>query len=173
MSGVIPVTLSDHFMVYSVLNEKRPTIKLGKHISVTKRNYNTLCVEPFKKDMALSSVFSRLVYWNDVNQAWNLWLEEFSSICNKHAPIHHHRIKNRNKPWVSSEIRQIIQKRDVWLKLAITYKNPDYFNRYKSLRNEVTYAIHMNKLKVNFVKTEIQCNEGKPDKAWKPSNTSV
>ena len=43
MSGVIPVTLSDHFMVYSVLNEMRPTIKLGKHISVTKRNYNTLC----------------------------------------------------------------------------------------------------------------------------------
>ena len=59
MSGVIPVTLSDHFMVYSVLNEMRPTIKLGKHISVTKRNYNTLCIESFKKDIALSSVFSR------------------------------------------------------------------------------------------------------------------
>ena len=38
MSGVIPVTLNDHFMVSFVLNEKRPTIKLGKHISVTKRN---------------------------------------------------------------------------------------------------------------------------------------
>ena len=163
--GVIPVTLSDHFMLYSVLNEERPTIKLGKHISVTKRNYSTLCIESFKKDIALSSVFCHLVYCNDVNQAWNSWLEEYNSICNKHAPIHHHRIKNRNKPWVSSEIRQIIQERDFWHKLAIKYKNPDYFNRYKSLRNEVTYAIRLNK--VNFVQNEIQRNEGKPDKAWK------
>ena len=158
-SGVIPVTMSDHYMVYTVIGMDEP-IKQRKHIAVCKRNYSSLCINSFRRDIVFSSVFTRLLYCNDVNQAWDMWLGEFMKICDKHAPIHKHRIKNQTKPWVTPEIRQIIHSRNLWHKRAITYKNQTFFAKYRTLRNKVNLA-------KKFVVNEIQENEGKPDKAWK------
>ena len=55
--------------------------------------------------------------------------------------------------------------RDYWHKLATTTKNPNDMINYRILRNKVTCAIRNEKK--HFVETEIQQNEGQPDRAWR------
>ena len=57
ISGVIPVTLSDHYMVYTILSQKVPAVS-SRH--VTKRNYKNFNADDFKRDIAMSNIFSRI-----------------------------------------------------------------------------------------------------------------
>ena len=152
LSGVIPVTMSDHYMVFSILREKLPHEKI-KYVS--KLNYNYFNVELFLYDIAFSNVFSSIFHCCDVTEAWELWLSEYIRICQKHAPINTHKIRDRNNPWVTSAIRQMMYDCDYWHKKAIN----------RILRNKVTCAIRNEKK--HFVETEIQQNEGQLDKAWR------
>ena len=162
LSGVIPVTMSDHYMVFSILREKLPREKI-KYVS--KRNYNYFNVELFLYDIAFSNVFSSIFHCCDVTEAWELWLSEYIRICQKHAPINTHKIRDRNNPWVTPAIRQMMYDCDYWHKQATTTKNPNDMINYRILRNKVTCAIRNEKK--HFVETEIQQNEGQPDKAWR------
>ena len=109
----------------------------------------------------LSSIF----HCCDVTEAWELWLSEHIKICQKHAPINTHKIRDRNNPWVTPAIRQMMYDCDCWHKQATTTKNPNDMINYRILRNKVTCAIRNEKK--HFVETEIQQNEGQPDKAWR------
>ena len=162
LSGVIPVTMSDHYMVFSILREKLPREKI-KYVS--KRNYNYFNVELFLYDIAFSNVFSSIFHCCDVTEARELWLSEYIRICQKHAPINTHKIRDRNNPWVTPAIRQMMYDRDYWHKQATTTKNPNDMINYRILRNKVTCAIRNEKK--HFVEIEIQQNEGQPDKAWR------
>ena len=132
ISGVIPVTLSDHYMVYTILSQKVPAVS-SRH--VTKRNYKNFNADDFKRDIAMSNIFSRIFYCKDVLKSWELWLREYIRICNKHAPICIHKVKDFNKPWINSRIRSMMRDHDYWHKKAICTKSNDHFNKYKSLRN--------------------------------------
>ena len=116
ISGVIPVTLSDHYMVYTILSQKVPAVS-SRH--VTKRNYKNFNADDFKRDIAMSNIFSRIFYCKDVLKSWELWLREYIHICNKHAPICIHKVKYFNKPWINSRIRSMMRNRDYWHKKAI------------------------------------------------------
>ena len=94
-SGVIPITLSDHFLTFTIMNFKLPSLP-SKFI--TKRNYQTFNTEYFLHDLAFSPLFSRIPYMLNVEDAWGTWYNEFIRICNKHAPLMDHKIRVRSNP---------------------------------------------------------------------------
>ena len=116
ISGVIPVTLSDHYMVYTILSQKVPAVS-SRH--VTKQNYKNFNADDFERDIAMSNNFSHIFYCKDVLKSWELWLQEYIRICNKHAPVCIHKVKDFNKPWIESKIRSMMRDRDYWHKKAI------------------------------------------------------
>ena len=161
-SGVIPITLSDHFLVFTVLNFKIPKPKMN---IISNRNYKNVNELLFLKDIALSSNLSRIFYISDVDVAWNIWIQEFTRICNKYAPLRDHKVKDHQKPWITKDIITLMQDRDHWHNKALKSKAISDMNQYRLLRNQVTCYIR--NAKKSFVLNELHSYQGKPDKTWK------
>ena len=48
---------------------------------------------------------------NDPNEMWEKWKEVLLAIANKHAPIKTRRVRNKDSPWLMSQIRTLIIER--------------------------------------------------------------
>ena len=49
---------------------------------------------------------------SDANEMWNLWKRFFLDILNKHAPITNIQVKGSKIPYVTSDLKAMIRKRD-------------------------------------------------------------
>ena len=72
-----------------------------------------------------------------INEQCNFFTNTFISILDKYAPPKLIKTMNNRKPWVSSEIRKIIQDRDNMYRRAKAANSVLLFNLYKYLRNKV------------------------------------
>ena len=114
-AGVIPISLSDHFMVFCIRKFEGGVIKDHKTIK-TRRMKN------FNEQMLLNDVVS--INWlralgqtDDINILVSNWFNLFSSIIEKHALVHKMRVSDKYCPWVNADLRALIKSRDK-LKLA-------------------------------------------------------
>ena len=78
----------------------------------THRCYKRFNSDLFLKDLAFSSVFSRIFFIKDTEIAWNLWFTEFTRICNNHAPLRSYKTKDRKNPWITDDTRNFLEKGD-------------------------------------------------------------
>ena len=58
-----------------------------------------------------------------VESTWDLWLENFTSICDRHAPLISTRVRNKHNPWVTNEMVKLMYKRDYAHKKAVQALN--------------------------------------------------
>ena len=68
-------------------------------------------------------------------------------ICNRHAPIKESRVKNRQNPWITSEIIKTMYRRDYLHRKASQTSDSDLINEYRMLRNKVIFTISTEKKK--------------------------
>jgi len=99
-SGVIELCLSDHYMIYTVINYN--TTHLPPK-TVTSRNYNNFNSNQFLNDLSNCQSLN-IKSFTDVDKAWSQWKLSFLQICNKHAPIRSVRLKERYNPWITDNI---------------------------------------------------------------------
>ena len=99
-------SMSDHYLVYTVLNYSAPT------------SYDTLICRTFKnlnESMFLNELRTSLVCvmplenLNDMplSDAWEIFKNVFINICNKHALVRKYKVKSVSKPWISNEIIEL------------------------------------------------------------------
>ena len=69
--------------------------------------------------------------------------EIFDGLLNTHAPIRRKKVRNQPAPWITPEIKRLMEERDRAKKNSI--KNPKLLNSYKSLRNKVTNSIRFSR----------------------------
>ena len=86
-------------------------------------------------------------------------------ISDKHAPFVTRRLKQRNNPWVTNEIIELMYERDYVKKQAVLKKDHCTWNRYKQLRNKVTELLKANKKK--YASDKINESKGNSAKMWK------
>ena len=114
-------SMSDHYLVYTVLNYSAPT------------SYDTLICRTFKnlnESMFLNELRTSLECvmplenLNDMplSDAWEIFKNVFINICNKHAPVRKYKVKSVSKPWISNEIIELMKSRDKWHKRAVKIK---------------------------------------------------
>ena len=123
-------------MVYTIIDLKVKHSNLN-HKYATFRSYKKFNENVFIDDVKKSfvkSVFDN----NDINASWEEWKCKFLTICDKHAPIRKMRVKNKNTPWIDNEVLDKMYERDFKHKKAVTSKNEEIWNEYKTLRNDVT-----------------------------------
>ena len=99
---------------------------------------------------------------------WAKWKELFLTVANKHAPIKSGRVRNKNSPWINSEIRKLIIERDCLKKQAIKTGNRDDWIKFKKVKNKTNRIIK--ETKANYYKSNIDSTSGNPRAIWKTLN---
>ena len=107
-------------------------------------------------------------YAEDPNAMWEIWKSIFLEVLDKHAPIQHKKLRSKKVPWITSSIKELINKRDRLKRKAIfTNLEQDWLN-YKTSRNEVN--IKLRNAKRNYYSTQITGHKHDPKRAWKSIN---
>ncbi len=167
-TGVIRYTLSDHYMIYTVLEGK--SARTEPRI-LTYRNYDKFDDVSFCNDLNNAIERSNVMLCTDVNEAWKQWKLVFEKVCNQHAPIKHVRVRNRNNPWVTADIIKLMYKRDYVHGIAVKNNDPHLYAEYCLLRNQVTSSIQESKR--SYYESEIKLNENKKGGTWKVLNKLI
>ena len=84
-AGVIPISFSDHFMIFCVRKFEGGVIKDHKMIKTQRmKNFNE---QMFLSDIASIKWLRALSQTDDINILVSHWSDLFSSVIEKHAPI--------------------------------------------------------------------------------------
>ena len=84
---------------------------VGNH-TIKCRSYKHLNKDNFLRAITDSDRLMQVFNHKSVITAWHVFKTEFINICETYAPIKHIFVKNRNNPWMSNDIQQLIYTRD-------------------------------------------------------------
>ena len=164
-SGVIHLGISDHSLIYCVRKiNSQP--KFG-HKKIKYRDTKSFDTKKFVdclKQVQWETFFSN----SDPNKSWGMFYKVLVDLLNSHSPMKTKRIRLKAIPWLTNDIKKLMHSRDFYKKRAAKFSNPQDWEKYKSLRNQVTSEIRDSKAK--FYKENIQNSKKDPKKAWKLVN---
>ena len=161
LSGVIPMSIGDHDLIGCVC--KINHIKF-KSKSLTCRNYKYYDSRAFSNQ--LCSIDWSLVYDNvDVRSAWLYMKTVIMGIFDKHAPLITKRVKGKPAPWLTAELKSVMNERDSLLRKYRKSKNMADFQAYKQKRNLVNCELRHAKL--NYNRNLLNENMDNPRSFWK------
>ena len=164
-SGVIRVGISDHYVIYACT--KASLCKLPPKI-IESRSFKNYSKFAFQSDLfhAINSPY--ITEELDPNKMWENWKNVFSSIANKHAPLKTRKIRNKQTPWLTYEIKKQMNHRDYLKQKATQTKSRYLFQAYKTARNKTNKMI--DKAKSMYFQQTIGCNNQNPKQLWKSVN---
>ena len=160
-SGVMQCSISDHSLIYLVRRARKVQTTF-KNIQF--RNFKKYSVERFVSDLYNVS-------WEEVdtsltvNDAWNVFKSLLNNVIEKHAPLQSKRARGDSLPWLTSDIRTMMRKRNFHHKRAQKTKSIDEWKTYKELRNKTTRLIRDTKR--DFFSNVINENKKDSAKLWK------
>ena len=156
-SGVIHLGISDHSLVYALRKFSLPK-SLPKYKDV--RNFKNFNENQFMVDVMLMSW--ELVYqYNDPNLCWQVWKDLFLQALDRHAPIQRRRLKSNPIPWLTPEIKKLMQVRDWHKKHAIKHNSCAHWELYKKLRSKFNSELRSQKSNyfIGKIKERSQSND--------------
>ena len=101
-SDVIPCSISDHDIIYTVLKHSHKS-KIEPRI-VNNRDFKSVDILEYKKDLMDCNLYDSVNSYNNINDAWDMWSSEVNKVMNKHAPLKTYRVKSRSSPWITRDI---------------------------------------------------------------------
>ena len=113
-SGVYPLSISDHYLIYAV---RKIGIPRSNPRFIQTRSFKHFSKGNFLSDLK-NAKWTNLNEICDVNEAWELWKNTFLSVLNKHAPCRSIRKRNKPAPWINSTIKKQMLLRDLTKKKA-------------------------------------------------------
>ena len=160
-SGVIPVSISDHFLVYCTL---KTGVRKGLPKVIEYRSYKHSNEGIFLNNL---EYVPRHVVENETNveDAVLMWNKLFSGIANIHASIKKKRISGQKMPWLSPKIRESMCDRDYRHRKAMKSNSDYHWNMYKKLGNLVNRE--MKSAKSKYFVDLISNNKGDDSLIWK------
>ena len=88
---------------------------------------------------------------DDIDNLYAEWFKCFYQVLLKHVPHRTVTIRPRDKPWVNSEIRRAIRKRNRLLKYYCRHKSPEAWEIYRRQRNFTTILIRKRNLIITIL----------------------
>ena len=108
-SDVVETTISDHYLIYTVLNSK-PNFKNTKYIYC--RSFKNFDKASFLNELEQSLVEFSYNPLTDLELAWHKWSTIFSNISNKYVPLKYIRVRDCCNPWMNKTILEQMYSRD-------------------------------------------------------------
>ena len=163
-SGVLPLGISDHSLIYIVRKSAYP--KLTTKI-IKRRNFKHFEKSDFLQE--LSHLDWDIIHNSgDPNEMWNIWSHLFTSIVDKHAPIRETRIGKKRSPWITQSLLRKMRSRDFLRKKFEHTKDITIWNLYKKSRNEVNNLLKQSKR--DYFRSNLDSAKNDPKKTWKLIN---
>ena len=73
----------------------------------------------------------------DLEESVNILSNKLTKILDNMAPIKTFQVRSKYAPWLSNETKSKMKERDQAQKMAAESKSPEYWKKYKHLRNIV------------------------------------
>lgn len=134
-SGVVPVPLSDHFLVFCII--KAGITTKAKPRILEYRSYKNFNSTLFNDDL-------RNIPWHIVENEDNVddtlltWNKMFLEVADQHAPVQRRRVKGIPLPWMNSQISDTTKERNwVYRKAKKSNSSARDWSMYAKLRNKV------------------------------------
>ena len=93
-SGVLKYTVSDHYIVYTILNFKKDTTPVK---ILHKKSYAKMDTGAFLNELMLSQVYNIVSLSDNVQDAWVKWSDQLNSIVNRHVSTKQIRVKKPDR----------------------------------------------------------------------------
>ena len=163
LCDVLSCSISDHDLVFLVMSLKTPRIK-PTYITVRSYKHNS---DEFCSDLALVP-FHMTFFFNNFDDQVDTFNCFFQDVLDEHAPIKRIKIKSTPNPFVSQEIRHLMNTRDKWHKNALKSNDKLHWNAYKFFRQEVKCQLRL--AEKAHVKSEIASSKRNTNAIWKIIN---
>ena len=138
-SDVVHCSISDHDLIYAILELKKPR---SKPVYITTRSFKHYNAPSFAYD--ISQVPWNIVeIFDDVDDQLFVFNELFNDVLNEHAPIKTFKVRGRPNPCITPEIRELMKTRNYWQKVAKKTKDPLAWAAYKNFKHEVRREIRI------------------------------
>ena len=158
--GVIHNGLSDHSISFLVLKSESTSFSR----TVQFRNCKNFDTDKFKSDLR-NQPWEIIKDIENIDDAVRKWEKLLIDVIDKHMPIRTKRSKQRNTPWMNSNIFKLMKDRDKMKHKAFRTKNGDMMSQYRNLRNKVTFEIR--KAKRKYFTDKFSNVNTDPRKTWK------
>ena len=161
---VIQSAISDHSLVSLTLGFETPR---PRSIFVTTRSYKNYDRNGFIDDSA-NVPFHIVDLFDDPDDQVNAFNHLFLQVLDEHAPIKQIRIKSRPNPFITPEIKGLMNMRDMWHKKAMKTNNKLHWNAYRFFCQEVKREIKL--AEKEHARSEILKSSGNSNLVWKILN---
>ena len=159
-SCVVSTSLSDHDMIACTrkLNSQKFAPK-----TITSRNFARYNVTDVTNDVSCID-WQPLYQTNDGSKALVYFTTSLRNIFDVHAPITSKRVKGKGCPWITVELKSMMNNRDQLLRKARKNNIGADWTLYRRMRNRCTNNIR--KAKADFHRNLLQENASEPKKFW-------
>ena len=106
-------TSSDHYLViFEMMLTVVPSVSVDGVKVINYRDFNSIQLEDFKNDL-IKSRLGNSSEWNncDLDEAVSLYNVVLTELMDKHCPVIEKKVKDRDRPWIDEELRQLRRKR--------------------------------------------------------------
>ena len=124
-SDVIPCSISDHDIIYTILNHSYKAKTQPRVITI--QDFKTFDSLKYNKDLMDCNLYDYVNNCGNINDARNTWSCTVNNIMNKHAPLKTYRVKTRSNPWITRYIISLMYRRDYIHDKAKNTKNDKLF----------------------------------------------
>ena len=165
-SGVIHTGISDHSLVFAI----RKISVIDKQENILEiRNMKNFNEEKFIEDL-LKQPWEHIYFCaEDPNAMWEIWKKIFLDVLDKHAPLQHKKIRSIKAPWITNDIKNLMNTRDRFKRKAILTNNENDWLNFRTTRNKVN--IKLRNAKKDYYSSKIVGQIFNPKKAWKSINS--
>ena len=140
---ILELGISDHMLVQATLKTKikRPPPKIVRARSYRRFNKSMFAKEIEETPWSVCSTFE------NPDDHYQAWLTLFNDICDKYAPYREIKIRRQSLPWITPQIRHLMNDRYKTLLKAKRTNNHELWIKYRKLRNTVTQEVRSAKCK--------------------------
>ena len=159
-SGTFGTGISDHDLIYVVVNSFR---KKASPKLIPVRNYKGVDIVKIKDD--LDSVPWHIIsVFDDVDDSLWCWQHLFKNVISDHVVTRKVKVRSNNQPWMTGEVRKMINNRDkLLLKARSTPRQSKEWSDYRRARNYCTNYIRYTK--ANYWKNKFASSDS-PKSFW-------
>ena len=165
-SGVLKISMSDHYMVYCIRKLNGSFKK--DHKTIKTRNMKNFSERAFLQDVATIDWHDVLGTSEDVNKLVERFSTVFSFMVEKHAPLRQIRVSEKYCPWINADLKRLIRTRDRLKRFAVKHKSQVAISSYKQCRNQVN-TLNVT-LKRQYFSHKILQQKGNMKESWQTVN---
>ena len=136
----------------------------AKPVYISYRSYKHYDAVSFVQDIS-DIPWAVIDDFDDIEDRLNAFHMLFNPILDKHAPIKRVKLKTRPSPFVTDEIKVLMQTRDEWRRLAEKTNNSNAWSTYRLLKRQVKYELR--EAEKEYVTKQIKEDPNDSGRLWK------